>query len=266
MASHGFDILRYNFHGRPATRWLKCRIVFSAIFKLNGQKIVADQKISDIIVNPPLCRPGSPALGIESSESRQTHSSCRYWWRFGPCHHWDHLEHHHLECDHELDLWNWIILRGSTCGCWPRYGTLLESSCQRRMPKLYTSQALDGSSPFNSSGALGQKISLITTLFHLKFLFTWYPGVPASSISGPLPLADKLTEQPKSPNLQTPALVTFTNKVKTLCGAKVSRQGFFTHQNITGLYVQVNHLTLMTVLQSTGDLQHMLRRRIIFVS
>ena len=82
-----FDVLRYTVHGRPATRWLECRIMFSAIFKLNCQKIVANKKISDIVVNPPLCRPGSPALGIESSEGGQTHSSCGCWWRLGPCHH-----------------------------------------------------------------------------------------------------------------------------------------------------------------------------------
>ena len=79
--------------------------------------------------------------------------------------------------------------------------------------------------------------------------------MPASSISGPLPLAVKLTEQPKSPNLQTPALVTFTYQVKTLVGAKIKQARlFFTHQNITGLDVQMNHLTLMAMLQSTGDL------------
>ena len=79
--------------------------------------------------------------------------------------------------------------------------------------------------------------------------------MPASSISGPLRLAVKLTEQPKSPNLQTPALVTFTYQVKTLVGAKIKQARlFFTHQNITGLDVQMNHLTLMAMLQSTGDL------------
>ena len=97
---------------------------------------------------PPFTRSCSPACRVDRGEGWQTHSSCSWRWRCRSSQHGHYLKHHNLEEGGTEILW--IIF---TWGCWPAYGTLLESSCQRRIPRLYTSQALLGTSPFNNSGA-----------------------------------------------------------------------------------------------------------------
>ena len=76
-------------------------------------------------------------------------------------------------------------LNMTVCGCCPLKGTSLDSNCHISMARLYTSQAGVGVFPLRNSGA-------------------WYPGVPTRLWSTASEVLQVETEQPKSPNLQTP--------------------------------------------------------------
>ena len=122
-------------HVRPALNHLEISKTYQIVLETSSQY-------------PPFTRSCSPARRVDRGEGWQTHGSWRWRWRCRSSQHGHYLKHHNLEEGGTEILW--IIF---TWGCWPAYGTLLESSCQKRIPRLYTSQALLGTSPFNNSGA-----------------------------------------------------------------------------------------------------------------